>query len=103
MALSCYELLLEHLSRQRVELVDVAGTRQVLANWQGRGAGRPIVGPGALALTAPCMESAFVVAGAKEAEASPATATSRANMRMAAFNFGNLLVLECEEISSLME
>jgi hypothetical protein len=32
-----------------------------------------------------------MVAGAKEAAAKPAIATSRANMRMAVFIFGNLM------------
>jgi hypothetical protein len=36
------------------------------------------------------VESAFVVAGANEAEARPAMAMNRADMRMAAFIFGNL-------------
>jgi hypothetical protein len=38
-----------------------------------------------------------VVAGAKEAEARPAIATSRANMRIADFIFGNLKKLDVKE------
>jgi hypothetical protein len=42
-----------------------------------------------------------VVAGAKEAEARPAIATSRANMRIADFIFGNLKKLDMERVPSL--
>jgi hypothetical protein len=42
-----------------------------------------------------------VVAGAKEAEARPAIATSRANMRIADFIFGNLKVLDLERVLPL--
>jgi hypothetical protein len=41
------------------------------------------------------------VAGAKEAAARPEIATSRANMRMAEFIFGNLIELELGNTVSL--
>jgi hypothetical protein len=67
---------------------------QLSSNWQGRGAGSPIVGPGPPAVIVACEETAFVVAGVKEAEASPAIAIDSAKMRMAAFIFSNLTDLE---------
>ena len=42
-----------------------------------------------------------MVAGAKEAEAKPAMATSRANMRMADFIFGNLSEFNMEREETL--
>ena len=65
---------------------------QLPFDWQGNGAGSPIVVPGPGAAAAREV-SAFVVAGANDAEANPAIATNSANRRIAAFIFGNLIGL----------
>jgi hypothetical protein len=65
-------------------------TKQVPFNWQGMGPGRLTSGPGPDALTEERVESAWLEAGANDAEASPAMATTRANTRMATFIFSNL-------------
>ena len=65
---------------------------QVPSDQQGGGPGRSS-GPGPLALAVMWRVKGCVVAGAKEAEAKPAMATSRANMRMAVVIFGNLMEL----------
>jgi hypothetical protein len=57
---------------------------------QGGGAGR-LRGPGPFATIGTCLDSGCEVAGAKEAAARPAIATSRANMRIAEFIFSNLM------------
>jgi hypothetical protein len=62
---------------------------QVPSEEQGGGAGRS--GPGPLAAIEACVDSGCEVAGANEAAARPAMATSRANMRIAEFIFGNLI------------
>ncbi len=74
-----------------VHCADVEDAKHVLSNWQGTGPGRLIVGPGPLAVIETCVETAFVVAGTNEAEASPAKAMNRAKMRMATFIFSNLM------------
>jgi hypothetical protein len=63
---------------------------QVPSDEQGGGAGRPR-GPGSFAAIEACFDSGCEVAGAKEAAARPAMATSRANMRIAEFIFSNLV------------
>jgi hypothetical protein len=50
-----------------------------------------------LTVTIGCREGVDGVAGAREAAARPAIATSRANMRIAEFIFGNLIELELGE------
>ena len=84
-------------SNQRFEAVCA---KQVPSDWQGRGPGISR-GPGPLADAEVCRVTVCVVAGANEAEARPATATSRANMRMTDFIFGNLFEFDIERDASL--
>jgi hypothetical protein len=72
--------------------LDAVCTKQVPSDWQGRGPGRSR-GPGPLSDIEAFPEGVCVAAGAKEAAAKPAIATSRANMRMAVVIFGNLMEL----------
>jgi hypothetical protein len=58
-------------------------------------------GPGPFAANDACLVRGCVVAGTNEAEARPAMATSRANMRMTEFIFGNLKELDFKKESSL--
>jgi hypothetical protein len=62
---------------------------QVPSDEQGGGAGRSR-GPGPLSDMKACLDTGSVVAGAKDAAARPAIATSRANTRIAEFIFSNL-------------
>jgi hypothetical protein len=72
--------------------IDADCTKQVSVSEQGGGPGRS--GPGPLWDIEACRDRVWVAAGAKEAAARPAIATSRANTRMAEFIFGNLIELE---------
>ncbi len=76
--------------RSRVYRADVVDTKQVLVAWQGRGNGVAGPGSGSVAVIEGREADARGEGGANGAEARPATATNRANMRMANFIFGNL-------------
>ena len=92
LALSCYQAI-----RSCVELYRwgvVGETSQLPFDWQGRGAGRPIVDPGVGSVLEVRAASALVVAGANDAVASPAIATKSAKKRTATFIFSNLMVLD---------
>ena len=75
---------------RRDQRFDAVCTTQVPSDEQGGGAGRSR-GPGPLSDMEACLDSGCVAAGAKEAAAKPAMATSRANMRIAEFIFSNLM------------
>lgn len=72
--------------------------RQAPTDWQGSGPGRVMSGPGSVAATELCETRAWVLAGASDAQASPAMATNKAKNRMTDFIFGNLsdLILKGE-------
>jgi len=91
LALSCYHPPLANVETYRCAVV--VETTQLPFDWQGRGAGSPIVGPGPVAVNDACDVSDFVVAGANDADASPAMATNSAKKRTTAFIFSNLMCL----------
>ena len=70
----------------------------MFSNWQGTGPGRVISGPGSVTATE-LWNSVFGLAGARDAPASPATATSRANKRM---EFSSLVTSRLEYEGELL-
>jgi hypothetical protein len=60
-------------------------------------------GPEPLTVTGTCLGEDCGLAGANDAEAKPAMATNRANMRIADFIFGNLSKFNLERIRPLSQ